>query len=223
MENAPFWRNETYSSGSGRFPQPLGAGVLEHPDDGDRLVVAGEAELSADGDAVAEVLADEGPVDDPDARGFLVVGRQEEAAVEQAHAHHREVVLGHRPQRQADAIDDGRRRGGAADNLELGRPAVAGERYAPREGDVADARDRGDALQRLIVEGPGLVVRPDVGDGRRQDVLGLVARVDPIEVAGGAEEQRRAGQQRHGEHDLHRRRRRPAGGVRPGRPSSAIP
>ena len=153
----------------------------------------------------------------------VVVGRQEQPAVQQAHAHHREVVLGHRPQRQADAIDDGRRRGGAADHLELGRPAVAGERHAPRERDVADARDRGDALQRLIVEGAGLVARADVGDGHRQDVLGLVARVDAIEVAGGAQEQRGAGQQRDREHDLHARRRRPADGVRPGPPSSAIP
>ena len=54
-------------------------------------------------------------------------------------------------------------------------------------------------------------------DGHRQDALGVVARTDAIEVLGGAQQQRRAGEERHGEHDLDRRRRRPGAAARRGR------
>ena len=53
------------------------------------------------------------------------------------------------------------------------------------------------------MEGRPLVAIADVRDRHRQDALGVVARADAVEVLRRAHQQRRAGEQRDGEHDLH--------------------
>jgi hypothetical protein len=54
----------------------------------------------------------------------------------------------------------------------------------------------------LAVERARLIDGPTLRDGHRQDALGVVARRHAIEVLRGAEQQRRAGEQRDREHDL---------------------
>ncbi len=181
--------------------QGVGSGIGDDADDLDRMSgVSRELHLPPDGIGVREVAPCHGRIDDRHARRRFIVRRAEGAPVHQRHAHDREVVLRDRSQRQGDAIGE-RRRPGPAWDLHLAGPLVARQRHAPREGRVADARNRGDAIEGLRMERlPSLALHR--GNRHRQDVLRLVPWPNAFEVPRRANQQCRAREKREGQRNL---------------------
>ena len=187
-----------------RLTQIVGPCVGDDADYFERLIgAAGELKGTRRAGCGRHVPLRQCRVDNGDRGRRGSVGPAKRTPFRDRHAHDVEVVLCDRTERDRDAIGQ-LRRARLTRDLDLARPLVAGQRHAPCERRSRHARHRRHAFERQLVELDRLL--PLHGrDRHREDVLGVVAGRQAIEVAGRADEKCRACKQSHRQHNLQRR------------------